>query len=175
MDAGTDSKLAGLNEVDMSLSRKMRGLKRKRHKFTRRLDCKAQPRSDQKVSSFDFQANREQNNLISTANAQQICNVIAPAKSRSPLAKVKRDCKNLQAAVNIRNNYISLLKAKSERDQQKIITLKNRNNQLMMDMLRECRAFNLIIDKAIVEACQLSARALEIMIEADRTSVEAQA
>ncbi len=153
----------------------MRGLKRKRLEFTRRLDCKASSRSDLKVSSFDFQAYREHSNLISTSHAQQIHTMIAPAKSRSPLAKVKRDRRNLQAAVNIGINHISLLKAKSEPDQQKIITLKNCNNQLIMDILREHRALNKPIDKAMIKACQLSAKALEMMIEADRTSAEAKA
>jgi hypothetical protein len=153
----------------------MRGLKRKRCKFTRRLDCKPPSRSNQKVSCFDFQAYQEQNDLIPTASVQQIRTAITPAKSRSPVAKVKRDRKNLQAAVKIRNTQISLLKAKSERDQQKIITLKNCNNQLMMDILRERRALNQIIDKRMIEARQFSAKAFEMMIEADRTSAEAQA
>jgi hypothetical protein len=95
--------------------------------------------------------------------------------ARNPLAKVKRDRKNLQAAVNKGNNHISLLKAKSKYDQQKIITLKNCNNQLMMGILSECRALNKFIDKEMIETFQPSTKAFVMMIEADRMSAEAKA
>ncbi len=90
----------------------------KRCKFTRRLNCNKASGSDQKVSGFDFQAYQEQNNLIPTANVQQIHTAIALEKVRSPLAKVKRDCKNLQAAVKIRNTQISLLPTQGQEQMQ---------------------------------------------------------
>ncbi len=60
------------------------------------------------------------------------------------------------------------LEAKSVRDDDKIINLKRHNNQLLVDLLQERRASNLIIDKAMVEAHRLSGEALEMMFKANK-------
>ncbi len=60
-----------------------------------------------------------------------------------------------------------LLEIKSEWDQTKISSLKSLNNQLMQDILRECRTSNKIIDEAMSKAYKLSADAWEMMSEAN--------
>ena len=60
------------------------------------------------------------------------------------------------------------LEAKSVRDDEKISNLKLANNQLMVDLLQERRASNIIIDEAMVEARRLSAEALEMTLQANK-------
>ena len=60
------------------------------------------------------------------------------------------------------------LEAKSVRDDEKICNLKQANNQLMVDLLKERRASNVIIDEAMVEARRLSAEALEMTLQANK-------
>ena len=82
----------GLDVHSESLSRKMRGLRRnQRRKFTRTTSGRTASGSNQKESGINYAALREENNLLQTANAQQITAAIVPAKARSPLSKVKRD------------------------------------------------------------------------------------
>lgn len=63
-------------------------------------------------------------------------------------------------------HQISQLKAKSEQKQEKIIALKDHTNHLLKDILRECIASNVIIGKAIIEACVFTTKTLEIIREA---------
>ena len=63
-------------------------------------------------------------------------------------------------------HQISQLRAKSEQKQEKIIALKDHTNHLLKDILRECIASNVIIDKAIIEACVFTTKTLEIIREA---------
>ena len=81
------------------LSRKMRGLKWKRQKFTRTLSGHVPSGLNQKDSSLDYAAYREQNDIIPSANAQQIHAATTPAKARSPHSKVKRDRRALKASL----------------------------------------------------------------------------
>ena len=60
------------------------------------------------------------------------------------------------------------LEAKSVRDDEKISNLNQANNQLMVDLLQERRASNIIIDEAMVEARRLSAEALEMTLQANK-------
>ena len=60
------------------------------------------------------------------------------------------------------------LEAKSVRDDEKISNLNQANNQLMVDLLQERRASNIIIDEAMVEAHRLSAEALEMTLQANK-------
>lgn len=92
--------------------------------------------------------------------------MIAPAKARSPLRKVKRDRTILQAAVEKGKTQISLLQAKSHRSKNTIIQPKARNNQLMQDMYRERKSSTKIIDEAMSDARILTAEALVMMREA---------
>jgi hypothetical protein len=62
-------------------------------------DVQGEDNSNNKVTDT-FSAYREQNDHIPTQNTPQICSAIASAKARrSPLAKMKRDRKNLQTVV----------------------------------------------------------------------------
>jgi hypothetical protein len=145
----------------------MRGLKRKRRTFTRSLSPRAPSGGNQKVSGFDFAASREENALRPTDNAQQtIRAAIAPAQAWSPLAKVKRDRRNLYTAAEVSQSTISLLQSKCKHNQERINNLKRFNNQLLVDLLRERRASNLVIDDAMAEARRLSGEALEAMLKA---------
>ena len=54
------------------------------------------------------------------------------------------------------------------RDDEKICNLKQANNQLMVDLLKERLASNVIIDEAMVEARRLSAEALEMTLQANK-------
>jgi len=51
--------------------------------------------------------------------------------------------------------------AKCHRDQEKVTNLKQINNQLMVDILREKRASNKIIDDIMIDARRLSSEALK--------------
>ena len=82
-----------------ALSRKMRGLKKKRRKFTRGLSPRAPSGGNQKDSSFNFAAYRELNDNLPALNAQQIRAATVPAKARSPLSKVKRDQRAFKASL----------------------------------------------------------------------------
>jgi hypothetical protein len=87
--------------------RKMRGLRRGRRKFTRTIHGLSQ--ANQKISNFDYGSYQEENNMP-TQNAQQVLAAIAPAKGRSPIAKIKRDRivlkASLQASVKKRKHQI---------------------------------------------------------------------
>ena len=150
-----------------ALSRKTRGLKKKRRKFTRGLSPRAPSGGNQKDSSFDFAAYWELNDNLPALNAQQIRAAIAPAKARSPLSKVKMDRRAFKASLEASISKQRRLQWTAERQQKKIAVLKGRNNQLMQDILRERRASNKIIDEAMSDARKLSTEALEMMREAN--------
>ena len=118
-------------------------------------------------SSFNYAAHREQNNIIPSANAQQFCAAITPAKARSPLSKVKRDRRALKASLEASLVKRRRLHLTSERQKQKTVNLKDRNNKLMQDILREHCVSNKIIDEAMTNARKLSIEALEMMREAN--------
>ena len=132
------------------------GLRRNRRKFTRTLNGRPPSGSNQKVSGFNYAALREESNLLRTANAQQITAAIVPAKTRSPLSKVKRERSVLRASLESSAKKRRILAAKCHQGQEKIYNLKKINNQLMVDILREKRASNIIIDKAMNDARNLS-------------------
>ena len=150
-----------------ALSRKMRGLKKKRRKFTRGLSPRAPSGGNQKDSSFDFAVYRELNDNLPALNAQQIRAATAPAKARSPLSKVKRDRRAYKASLEASISRRRRLQMTTERQQKKIADLKGRNNQLMQDILQERRVSNKIIDEAMSDARKLSTEALEMMREAN--------
>jgi len=133
-----DTERACHNEL---LSRKIRGLRWKQRKFTRTLDGRAPSGSDQKVSCFNYSALREENDLLQTANVQQICTATAPAKARSPLAKVKRERHSMQASLESSAKKQRLLAGKCQWDQAKISSLKAHNNQLMQDIFLRAPRF----------------------------------
>jgi hypothetical protein len=108
-------------------------------------------------------------------NARQVRAAIAPAKARSPLSKVKGDRSVLRASLESSPKKQRLLEAKSHRDQEKITNLKQINNQLMVDILREKKASNIIIDKAMIDARLLFAKALDMLSDANKTHREAKA
>ncbi len=81
--------------------------------------------------------------------------------------KVKRDWIILKASLEASARKRHTLAAKSHCDEEKIAKLKVINNQLMVDILQERQASNKIIDKAMVEACCLSAEALHMMSKAN--------
>ena len=126
----------------------MRGLKR--HKFTRTLEGPSL--SNQRVNDFDFATYRSEHNLT-TAYMQYNCALIAPAKARSPLRKVKREH--------------TLLQSKSHHSKNTIIHLKACNNQLMQDIYHKRKVSNKIIDEAMSDARKLMAEALVMMREVE--------
>ena len=129
--------------TDTPLSKQMRGLRRKRQKFTRTLNRNVLHSGlNQKDSSFDYAAHREQNNNIPSANTQQICAATTLAKERSPLSKVKRDRSALKASLEASVVKQRRLHLTCKRNKKKITDLKKINNQLMQDILQERRTSN---------------------------------
>jgi len=112
------------------------------------------------------------NDILPSANAQQIRAATTPAKARSPLSKVKRDRSALKASLEASSKKQRRLEWSGERNEKKIAELKNINNQLMQDVLRERRASNKLIDDAMFEARKLSTKALEMMREASLKMAE---
>jgi hypothetical protein len=166
---GTPKKNPTGRTNESSRARQMKGLKRKR-RFTRNIQG---PQStDHKSSTFDHAAFREVNAVLPT---QRIDYIIAPAKARGLLSKVKRDRHILKASLAASAQKRHSLEIKSQCDQDKIAQLKLSNNQLKVDILRERRASNKIIDEAMVEARRLSAEALEMMSKANDMCDEAEA
>jgi hypothetical protein len=100
-------------------------------------------------------------------NAQQVHAMIAPAKARSPSLKVRMEHHALGASLKACAKKQRRLQAKSQWDEKKISDLKAHNNQLLQDILQECRASNKIIDEAMSEACKLSREAVEMINEAN--------
>ena len=129
---GTPQKNPTGRTNESSRARQMKGLKRKR-RFTRNIQ--GPPSTDQKSSTFDHAAFREVNAVLPT---QRIDYIIAPAKARSPLSKVKRDRHILKASLAASAQKRHSLEIKSQRDQDKIAQLKLSNNQLKVDILCEC-------------------------------------
>ena len=80
---------------------------------------------------------------------------------------MKWDRKNLYAAVEVGQTTISLLQSKCKCNQEKIANLKRSNNHLLVDLLWERQASNLVIDDAMAEARRLSGKALEMMLKAN--------
>jgi hypothetical protein len=153
-------------------ARQMMGLKRRR-KFTRIIEAPSS--TNHKITNFDYAAFREENEMRANENARQVRAAITPAKARSPLSKVKRDRIVLRASLESSAKKRRILAAKCHQGQEKIASLKRINNQLMVDILREKRASNIIIDKAMINARYLSAKALVMMGDADKRYREAQA
>ena len=112
--------------------------------------------------------------MQASENAQQVRAAIAPAKARSPLSKVKKDRTTLRTHLELSARKRTLLLAKCRWNKEKIVNLKGINNQLMVDLLQEKRASNKIIDKAMVEANQLSAKALVMMTTAHKIHADAE-
>jgi len=153
-------------------ARQMKGLKRKR-KFTRTLEAPSS--TNQKTTNFDYAVFRKENEMRANENARQVRAAIAPAKARSPLSKIKRDSTVLRASLGASAKKQRILTAKCHRDQEKITNLKRINNQLMVNILREKKASNIIIDKAMNDARLLSAKVMDTMSYAIKTYREAQA
>ena len=100
-------------------------------------------------------------------NAQQISATLVQAKARSPLLKVKRDRSVLRASLELSARKQRILVAKCHHDQEKVANPKRINNQLMVDILREKRASNNIINNIMIDARWLSSEALEMMAQAN--------
>jgi len=60
-----------------------------------------------------------------------------------------------------------------EHNKKKITDLKNINNQLMQDILRERHTSNKLVDEAMSEARKLSSEALEMIRDANLKTLEA--
>jgi hypothetical protein len=161
-----------LTDKASAKARQMKGLKRKQ-KFTRTLEAPSS--TNQKTTNFDYAAYREENEMRANENARQVRAAIALAKARSPLSKIKRDRTVLRASLGASAKKQRILTAMCHRDQEKITNLKRINNQLMVNILREKKASNIIIDKAMNDASLLSAKALDMMSYANKTYREAQA
>ena len=153
------------------VARQMRGLK-KRRKFTRALRGQKKG-SNQKLSNFDYQAFREEQNMQAHVNARQVQEVIAPAKARSPLSKVKKERGLLRASLEASATKRRKLEEKSQRDSKRIATLRAHNNQLMQDILCERRTSNKLIDEAMSDARRLSRQAVQMMNNATAKTVQA--
>jgi hypothetical protein len=69
----------------------MKGLNKRKRKFTRNLKGPSSKNPDQKNSNFDYAAFQQDNEMQASENAQQVHVAIALAKARSPLSKVKKD------------------------------------------------------------------------------------
>ncbi len=69
----------------------MKGLNKRKDKFTRNLKGPSSKNLDQKNSNFDYSAFRQDNKMRASENAQQVHAAIALAKARSPVSKVKKD------------------------------------------------------------------------------------
>jgi hypothetical protein len=152
----------------------MKGLNKRKRKFTRNLKGPSSKNPDQKNSNFDSAAFQQDNEMRASENAQQVRAAIAPTKARSPLSKVKRDRTALRTSLELSARKQILLSAKCHRNKEKITHLKRLNNQLMVDLLREKRAPNTIIDDAMIEARRLSAEALDMMTMAEKIQADAE-
>jgi hypothetical protein len=152
----------------------MKGLNKRKRKFTRNLKGPSSKNPDQKNSNFDSAAFQQDNEMRASENAQQVRAAIAPAKARSPLSKVKKDQTALRTHLELSARKQTLLLAKCHRNEEKIVNLKRINNQSMVDLLQEKRASNKIIDKAMVEARRLSAKALDMMTTAHKIHANAE-
>jgi hypothetical protein len=64
----------------------MKGLNKRKPKFTRNLKGPSTENPDQKNSNFDYAAFQQDNKMQASENTQQVCAAIAPAKARSPLS-----------------------------------------------------------------------------------------
>ena len=120
------------NQISASkhdLSRRMRGLKRKRQKFSRNFDrCSG---GHQKDSAFDYAAYRTEED-IPIGNVQQIRATIAPIP-KSPLKKkVKRMLKAEVAKVADLQNQNDQLQKGVDLTQKKLLSLKDDNRKLAM-------------------------------------------
>jgi FtsZ-binding cell division protein ZapB len=145
----------------------MKGLKRKKRKFTRNIQAPSS--TNQKNTNFDYGTFRQFNALLPN---QRVDALITPGKKAwSPLSKVKRDRSILKASLAASASKRRLLAGKSHRDHAKIAKLKVLNNQLMVDLHRERRVSNKMIDEAMVEARRLSDEALEMMSKANEMRI----
>lgn len=133
-------------------AKQMRGLtKRKSRKFCRVV------RSTKHQKNIDFDYSNY------NSNAQQARAAIAPAKTRSPISKVKRDRARLTAQLD--KSYKSNLRLE-EKVEKQATTINDLNTQikaLNQALHRERKASNIIIDKAMEDAHRLSAEAMDMM------------
>jgi hypothetical protein len=136
----------------------MRGLKRKRQKFSRNFDrCSG---GHQKDSAFDYAAYRTEED-IPIGNVQQIRATIAPIP-KSPLKKkVKRMLKAEVAKVANLQNQNDQLQKGVDLTQKKLTSLKDDNRKLAMALQNEKKKSRLTIaqllddiEVAIVESQQ---------------------
>jgi hypothetical protein len=113
----------------------MKGLKRKKRKFTRNIQAPSS--TNQKNTNFDYGTFRQVNALLPN---QRVDALITPGKKAwSPFSKVKRDWSILKAQLAATASKRRLLagKSQSHRDDAKIAKLKVLNNQSMVDLHRE--------------------------------------
>ena len=131
----------------------MRGLTKKRRKHCRVI--RAPKLHNQKNIDFDY------SNYNS--NAQQARAAIAPAKTRSPISKVKRDRARLTAQLNKSYKSNLWLEEKVEKQATTINDLNTQIKALNQALHREHKASNIIIDKSMEDAHRLSAEAMDMM------------
>ena len=151
----------------------MKGLNKRKDKFTRNLKGPSSKNPDQKNSNFDSAAFQQDNEMRASENAQQVHAAIALAKARSPVSKVKKDRTALRTHLELSSRKQTLLLAKCPLNKEKFVNLKRINNQLMVDLPQEKQASNKIIDEPMVEARRLSAKALDMMTMAEKNHANA--
>jgi hypothetical protein len=161
------SALSTTNAASLAKHRQMKGLKRKKRKFTRNIQAPSS--TNQKNTNFDYGTFRQFNALLPN---QRVDALITPGKKAwSPLSKVTRDWSILKAQLAASASKRRLLAGKYHRDHAKIAKLKVLNNLLMVDLHRERRVSNKMIDEAMVKARPLSDEALEMMAKANEMCI----
>jgi hypothetical protein len=118
------------------------------------------------------------NTLVASCNQLRGERRTSEKAFQTQLKEVGQETKQIKSLLTEENRFLRKLysaeakkrqelEAKSVHDDEKISNLKQANKQLMVDLLKERRASNMIIDEAMVEARRLSAKALEMTLEAN--------
>ena len=146
-------------------TRKMRGLTRKKRKFSRRMEAKKQ--SDQKVTSYNYQTLRLENNLPPTAPSRHVIYTLCPPTPKSPFKKeLKKTVMAMELEDNRKESVILGLKRKSKTSSKKISALKKEIKEVRSELVREKRVSNKLIEQGAVEAEAAIEEAYSIMRDA---------
>ena len=156
------------SRIQTTNANRYKGLwKKRRRKFTKVL--KAPAGHNQKTSSFDYAAAREEYSLPPTASSQQVASTISPPTPRSP---PKKQLKKINAALlqdnDKKDGVISRLQKKDKNKSEKIAALKSENKDLSRQLLLEKRVSNKLIQQSISEAEAAMAQAHSIIKEAEK-------
>ena len=128
-----DGKQTGNESAAATKARQMRGLQRRKKKFTRTL--RGPSGKDQKDSDFNYHAYRTTHDSNMNLNSQQVRAAIAPIKTWSPISKVRRERLALRTSLQVSKKKRKLLDEKVVHNNQTIANLKARNSQLLQDIL----------------------------------------